>query len=261
MAAYSLSQIKQAHAQKKEYDRQFPLSYFLVRPASFYFSYLILKITESPSRIAYVGLVIGLAGSFFLVLLPEFTVWPGLLLLIIYDLLDASDGNIARVTGNVTRYGKFLDGVVGEIVEGLCWFGLGLGLYRSSGDFPLLQYVGLNEDSVGFVLLLAGLTITVATLYSGQVMSSYYTHYSEHQKGQNVQSTLTEPVKTSKYRRRWSYLLFVNVSSFDFQLLMFLLCSVFTLLDFFLILYAVFYLCQWIVFTTFYLYRARRTLS
>ena len=32
--------------------------------------------------------------------------------------MDAVDGNIARTTRNVTYYGKFLDGLLGEIIEG-----------------------------------------------------------------------------------------------------------------------------------------------
>ncbi len=261
MAGYSLKQIRQSHTQKKEYDRQFPLSYFVVRPASFYSSYLILKITDSPSRVAYLGLLIGLTGCAFLVLLPEFTVWPGLLLLLVFILLDASDGNIARVTGNVTYYGRFLDGVVGGLVDGLFWFGLGLGLYRTSEGSPVLEYLGCESDCAGVFFLIAGASITLARLYGDQVAGSYYMHSLEHTNRKNLQTTLTEPIRTSKYRSWWSYLLFLNVGSFDLQLLVLLLCSILMRLDLFLIFYTVFYLGRWIFLTIFYLYRAQRTLS
>ena len=55
MAIYSLAQIRNSLGQKKDWEKQYPLSTWIVRPVSFCLAYLVLRVTQSPSKIALVG--------------------------------------------------------------------------------------------------------------------------------------------------------------------------------------------------------------
>ncbi|MBI4456219.1 MAG: CDP-alcohol phosphatidyltransferase family protein [Acidobacteria bacterium] len=257
---FSVADIKGAHSQKKDFDRQFPLSYFVVRQLSFYLSHLLLKITHSPSRVAYWGLLIGVVGCLLLVFIPELTPWPGLGLLVAYVLFDAADGNIARVTDNVTSYGRFLDALIGDIVEGSYFFWIGLGLYRESHDLLLIRYLDTGEASGAFLVAVAGAVSSFGRLYS-HIMRGYYFYYSrQHTQIQAFEDNVAQAEEDSKYRKSWWYLIYLNLGSIDLQLLFFGVCAGVGILDVFLIFYAVYYFVQSVLFMVFYVYKAQRTL-
>lgn len=265
-AKYSLADIRRTYTQKKEFEKQFPLSYFFFRPISFYLAWLLLKITRSPSHVAFFGLGVGMAGCLSLLRIPEWSPWPGLLLLFLYDLLDAADGNIARVTGNVTYYGKFLDGVIGEVVEGAYCFFLGAGLYRADGTLALGGLAPGGGEYARVVVLLAGMAAMGGRLFSGQVAGSYHEYLERQERKRSggdrtVGDNLTEAVGSSRYRSRWWYLVNINLSSFDFQMLALVAFVTLGLTEAHVLFYGFFYLVQSILFVAFYLHRARTTLS
>ena len=255
---YSLSQIKNAYIQKKDWEKQFPVSYFLFRPISFYLTYLVLLITKSPSRVAWVGFAIGLLGCFSLLFLSSLTIWPGILLLMLCALSDAVDGNIARVTKNVTYYGKFLDGVLGIIVEGSYCFWLGLGLYLDSGN----SYIGsllVGYDKILFIL--AGVAIMSGILYSSKIEGAYDKFMIQKKKVEGTfQESLTANIQSSTYRKHWWYLLFVNLHAFNLQLIILALCAALHIVDLFLFFFALYYLFRLLATMAFYLYRAQNRL-
>ena len=261
MAKYSLQDIRQSHTQKKQFDSQFPFSAWVVRPLSFYSAWMLLQITESPSRIAFAGLVIGMAGCFFLTQIAEWTIWPGLILLLLYDLLDATDGNVARVTGNVSYYGKFLDGAIGNLIEGTYALWMGVGMYRLYQDQAWIGWPGPAGYALG--MLVAGATITWTTMYSSLVRDAYYGHYEAAQRlsapGQK-KDALRQEIETSTFSRSPWYLLHLNASSFDIQLLVLLICSVARRVDLFLLGYAAYFVLQAFGYLAFYVRRAQRNL-
>ncbi len=64
MSKYSLKQIVDSVEQKKTWEKQYPINHYIVRPLSFLVTYLIIRVTDSASSIAWIGFVIGLAGCF-----------------------------------------------------------------------------------------------------------------------------------------------------------------------------------------------------
>lgn len=258
MPKYSINQIKNAYIQKKDWERQFPISYFLFRPISFYLTYLVIQITESPSRVAWVGFAIGLTGCFSLLLTPTWTIWPGVLLLILYAMSDAVDGNIARVTKNVTYYGKFLDGILGIIIEGTYCFWLGLGLYRDSGNSYIGNLLVGFEPYDKILLILAGVAIMSGMLYSSKFEVTYRVHLIQKQKVEgSFQETLNQNIQSSTYRKYWWYLLFINLHAFNLQLIILALCAALNVVHLFLFFFAIYYLFRLLVFFVFYFHRAK----
>ena len=261
MPKYSISQIKSAYIQKKDWERQFPISYFLFRPISFYLTYLAVRITESPSRVAWVGFAIGAAGCLSLLFTSHLTIWPSILLLIVLALLDAVDGNIARVTKNVTHFGKYLDGMIGMAIEGSYCFWIGLGLYLSSEDLYMLNFLHLGYNNK-ILIVLASVIILAGKLYSSIFEGGYYTHLIQKQKQDGTfQDALDQNIQSSTYRKLWWYLLFVNLNAFNLQLIILALCAVLNMVDLFLLFFAIYYLFRLLVTMIFYTHHAQKNLS
>ncbi len=66
-------------------------------------------------------------------------------------LIDGIDGGVARVTGSVTSFGAYLDGMIDRIVEALLLFGL---MFYSLPDYYLQSFVWIA------LLLFAGTGLT-----------------------------------------------------------------------------------------------------
>jgi phosphatidylglycerophosphate synthase len=261
VATYSLAQIKGSYEQKKDWESQFPTEYFIFRPASFYLTYLIIRLTHSPSSVAWVGLGIGALGCTCLLCIGHLTIWAGILLLFVFSILDAVDGNIARVTGNVTYYGKYLDGMAGDLIEGSYWLWLALGLYFDPRSVYVRNWfaVGNNGD---IVVLLAGVAIVISKLYGSKFAVAYYLQYSsKHMDGGIHSGKLNEKNRGSTYRKHWWYLLFVNGGVFNIQLIALVIVSLLGAVDLFLIAFALYYAADCMVKLVFYCRRAKTLLS
>ncbi|UCC94474.1 MAG: CDP-alcohol phosphatidyltransferase family protein [Candidatus Omnitrophota bacterium] len=259
MPKYSMRQIKDAYIQKKDWEKQFPTIYYFSRPISFYLTYLIIRITDIPSRVVWFGFFVGLMGCLAFLFIPHCTVWLGISLIMSFAILDAVDGNIARVSGKVTYYGKFLDGVIGEIIEASYPFWLGLGLYLVPLKLGALSLWDLGDKSNLFMLL-AGTAIMCARLYSTLFLVNYYDMLTL-KKTVTPQGNITDPFKSSRYRKYWWYLLFINLHTLTLQVLLLALCASLKMIDIFLFFFAGYYLFRMFITFTFYTYRAQRNLS
>jgi len=74
-----------------------------------------------PNILTTIGVTINL-GCAVLFAFGEFF-WAGIVL-IVANLFDMLDGNVARETGNVTRYGSFLDSSLDRLSDMTVFFGI-----------------------------------------------------------------------------------------------------------------------------------------
>ena len=86
--------------------------------------------------------------------------WAGIVL-IVANLFDMLDGNVARLTGNVTRFGGFLDSSLDRVSDMVCFIGIMI-FYAS--NIPQHSILNVFLGGVGLV---------------GSVMVSYTTARSE----------------------------------------------------------------------------------
>ncbi len=77
-------------------------------------------------------------------------------------LIDGIDGGVARVTGSVTSFGAYLDGIIDRFVEAFLLFGL---IFYGLPEFIFPSYVWV-----------------ASLLFSGTVMTSYSRAYADHRK-------------------------------------------------------------------------------
>lgn len=262
MAKYTLEEIAKSFYQKRSWEKQFPINYHLVRPFSFLITYLFLRITSSPSRVAWAGFIVGLSGCFSFLGIQKWTVWPGIILISIFSLLDAVDGNIARTTGKVTHYGKFLDSVLGEIIEASYCFSIGFGIFFTNSHPLSPGTTNIYTKSLTFLPLICGFAIL-----AGRVLSSYidlkYDYYSLEKLGDKHRSTknIDDAIKSSTYRERWYYRVFINFNLLNNQILL-LLCFVWLgNIAVFLYIISFYYICRFIVYFLFFVKKASYTLT
>ena len=114
----------------------------------------------TPMHLTILGTLAGALGG--TLLYSERAAWPAFALLILYGILDSADGQLARMTGQVTELGRVLDGVSGYVTHVAIYFALAAGMIHRSGSGSLLVW-----------MLLAGLS----TAMQAQLYDYYRTAY------------------------------------------------------------------------------------
>ena len=149
------------------------LDYRVVRPLCYFMAVVFAKLDIHPNTVTIASMFIGAASSVFLMhgsLYYEgwYGFWLniiGILLLCLADLLDCTDGQLARLTGKKSRLGRILDGMAG-----FTWF---IPIYvllmfrfyhHHSLEFGLLGIPDTEQNA-----LIATAVVTALALYSGFV--------------------------------------------------------------------------------------------
>ncbi|MEP7076217.1 MAG: CDP-alcohol phosphatidyltransferase family protein, partial [Acidobacteriota bacterium] len=98
-----------------------------------------------PNILTGVGLTINL-GCGVLFGFGEFF-WAGIVL-IVANLFDMLDGNVARLTGNVTRFGGFLDSTLDRLSDMVSFFGI---MIFYAGNSPQHSLLNVSLAGVGMI--------------------------------------------------------------------------------------------------------------
>jgi len=99
---------------KKDLDRMVSLwLYYVIRPASFYATYLSIHARLSANQATLVGLVVGIIS---LVMAYGGNMLYAALFLNLFAIVDCVDGNLARL-GQPTKVGEYFDAVSGDIIN------------------------------------------------------------------------------------------------------------------------------------------------
>ena len=161
------------------------LDYRVVRPFSYFCALFFAKFDIHPNTVTILSMFIGAASSiFFLHGSFYYEGWNGLwlniigvLLLCWADILDCTDGQLARLTGKKSRLGRILDGMAG-----FTWF---IPIYVLL-MFRFYHYHSIEFDFLGIPdteqnVLIATAVVVALALYSGfacmgpqQRLADYY---------------------------------------------------------------------------------------
>lgn len=249
---YSVAEIKKGYEQKREWEKQFPLSYYVFRPVSFHLSSFLTHFTNSPSKVAFFGFFIALSG---LLLLPK-NLWLGTSLLTIYSLWDAADGNIARATGKVTYYGKLVDGYLGVLSESLLFAFLGVSLTNFRENMIRLHSLG-NGTVLGYL----GFSATILCLHSSLLENIFHSLKSQKDAAYGISSDIKASITKSRFAANPLYLIFVNLGSYNVQLLLLFISLFSEAADVFLVFYFFYYAARFAFFFIYYFRTAAKELS
>lgn len=112
----------------KSFDVEEIIDIYFFRPLSFLFVKLIYSTDITPNQISIFSMIFGvLTGVFFAFGTPQFFVFAGISLLI-SNILDCADGQLARLKKNGTGIGRIIDGFIDYITGFAIFVGIGIGL-------------------------------------------------------------------------------------------------------------------------------------
>lgn len=140
-----------------------PWTYLILRPLSFYITPLFITIRVSPNIVTFLGFLSLVMGLTFVLLgsLSYVNFIIGSILINLYSLIDAVDGNLARFQDRTSKVGEFFDWLLyisQHIFLPIC---LGTGLYFFSIKNPMVYFGFIIPN---WVWLFLGIIIPFAEL-------------------------------------------------------------------------------------------------
>lgn len=159
----TLAEIIESHGWKKEYERFLPLSRFIFRPIGFLVTYLAIRIGLTTELAAWLSGLAGISGCILLTTNQSSFIIIGILLLLIFNLLDCVDGSIARTTKTENPYGKFLDSVIGDIINFIFFLFVGIIIFRDP-NLAIFHKSGFQIDHLIWLFLGFATAISTAIL-------------------------------------------------------------------------------------------------
>ncbi len=111
---------------------------FIFRKISIHLSWLLAYLDISPNKITIFSFVIGLIASFLFSFGFYYYTLFGLFFYIIANILDMSDGEVARLTGKFSEFGHFLDPFLDRVLNFIFLGGVSYGVYVESGNNSIL---------------------------------------------------------------------------------------------------------------------------
>ena len=124
----------------------------VVRPLSFLVTPAFVNAGISANGVTYMSGALGVMSLVFFAWGNQAAWIIGLVLFYSSILLDAVDGNVARVKGSTSYLGKFLDGISDTLVGTLIPASIGWGLYLSTGNVLWFAIGAVNSFIILFVL-------------------------------------------------------------------------------------------------------------
>jgi hypothetical protein len=266
----SLDQIREAHSRKRDYERYLPLSRYFYRPLGFLLTWVAIRIGLTTEAASWLSGIFGIGGLLFLIGKSLDMIWVGIALLFLFNLLDCVDGSIARVMKTENPYGKFLDSVLGDVVDFAFFAVVGIMAFRH----PFLA--GLNSRFAnGSLLCLAigGMTCFFSILLVHIEQTFNYQirklHLNEQKKpvfnnisgSSNSPSSIAMKINTeTKWKRILRYIN-RNLRVRETHYLFVILALLFNSIDIFLIIFLVYFLLHAFITGIVYFNRAKQLRS
>ncbi len=116
------------------------LDLIFFRPLAFMFVLAVYRTPLTPNAITVLATLVGVAAAFWMGIGTESALLVAAFLLILYNVLDCSDGMLARLQKSGSRIGRILDGAGDYIVTVAFYTGIGLG-YASQTAAPAAAWI------------------------------------------------------------------------------------------------------------------------
>ena len=110
------------------------LDLIFYRPLAFLFVKLVYRTSISPNQVTWLAMLLGIVAGILFSRGTSSSFMVGGILLILYDILDCSDGQLARLQNSGTLTGRIIDGFADYAVAVATYLGIGIGYASNSGD-------------------------------------------------------------------------------------------------------------------------------
>jgi phosphatidylglycerophosphate synthase len=151
----SLEEIR--NIQKTAKEESYYASIFS-RKLALYFTWVLMRFGIGANGVTLLSAGFLVFGAYFFTFAdPLFWIY-GWLVLQIYHILDCSDGEVARLSGNTTKFGGMFDAILHPFGNSLVSAAVSIGLYNMVGDVKILY--------LGFFVAIFLLMMTVIRLHA-----------------------------------------------------------------------------------------------
>lgn len=145
--------ISDLRASRKSQTTEDPMDKYFTEPVGMIFARLFMKLHWTPNMVTILSGIIGLVGGFFFYPKNFWLNLIGVLLEVFATILDATDGQMARIMHKQSRLGRVLDGVASGVADVCMYLALGFRMMTDNIPFtdtpwgfwiwPLLAVTGL----------------------------------------------------------------------------------------------------------------------
>lgn len=142
-----MSQIRSTY---KSGETEEVLDVVFYRPVGYVFALAGRGLRVSPNAMTFTGALVGIAGGHLLYYADAAVNLAGILLIVISEALDSADGQLARMTKNISRSGRILDGIGDNLKFISIYIHLTLRMIGSSGQwwlFGMTAFSGLCHST------------------------------------------------------------------------------------------------------------------
>ncbi len=105
------------------------------RPLSFLLTYVLINLGFSANAVSILSIFEAILACVLLMLGDKWLL-PGVLLFLLWDVLDCTDGNIARVKGKSSLVGEYMDAISGYTAPAFIYLSVGVAAYSTTDLFP-----------------------------------------------------------------------------------------------------------------------------
>ncbi|MCB0280245.1 MAG: CDP-alcohol phosphatidyltransferase family protein, partial [Calditrichaeota bacterium] len=116
------------------------LDLIIFRPLAFLLVLVLYRLPITPNQITFLAMLSGIIAGYFYSLGDTSSFVWGAIFYGLSNVLDCSDGMIARIKNNGTKVGRIIDGFVDYVVSIAVYVGLASGLIKSGIDLPFAPW-------------------------------------------------------------------------------------------------------------------------
>lgn len=128
------------------------LDLVLYRPLAYLLVKILVRFPVTPNQITIGSILVGiLAGYCYSIGSMDGMIW-GAALYGVSNVLDCSDGMIARLKRNGTEMGRIIDGFADYITSGAVYIGLGIGLTKGAFNLPYDTWMIVIATAISYAL-------------------------------------------------------------------------------------------------------------
>lgn len=151
-----LEKVKEEYRKSiKSFDTEENYDLCFTRPVGFGWALFFRKIKVSPNVVTIISIILGTLGGVCFYFPNLYLNIAGILLLVWAGILDCTDGMLARLTGQKSELGRFLDGIAGDF-----WFvAIYLSIVLRSNNF--IDYFGEHKWILWVVMAGAAISHSV----------------------------------------------------------------------------------------------------
>jgi phosphatidylglycerophosphate synthase len=152
-------QLSQIELTYKSYDTEEKLDIIFYRPLGYYIALFSKKLGITPNAVTMLSILFGAAAGHLFYYTSLTVNVTGVFLLLLAETFDSADGQLARITGKYSKYGRILDGLGGNLMFLSIYIHLCLRLM----------------DTMGFGIWIFGIALIAGLSHSYQsAMADYY---------------------------------------------------------------------------------------